>query len=122
MKKKSGFLTYLLEDVLRDIEGVTARAMFGGYGLYRNGIVFGIIADDELYFKVDEKNRAEYEAHDSEPFTYEAIKGKRVAMSYWKVPADILEDPEALLKWINTSVQASKRSKSKKKSLTPSKS
>ncbi len=122
MKQKSGFLTYLLEDVLRDVEGVTARAMFGGYGLYKNGIVFGIIADDELYFKVDDENRADYEAHDSEPFTYEAKKGKRIAMSYWKVPADILEDPNVLPKWIDASVQASKRSKSKMKSLTPSKS
>lgn len=122
MKNKSGFLSYLLEDVLHDIKDVTARAMFGGYGLYKNGIVFGIIADDELYFKVDDKNRAQYEACDSEPFTYEAKKGKKIVMSYWKVPADILEDPEALPKWIDASVEASKRSKNKKKSLKPSKS
>ncbi len=101
---------------MRGVDDVTVRAMFGGYGLYKKGIVFGIIADDELYFKVDDKNRAPYEARGSEPFTYEAKKGKRVAMSYWKVPADILEDPNVLPKWIDASVQASKRSKNKKKS------
>jgi DNA transformation protein len=116
VKNKSGFLEYLLEDVLHDVKDVTARAMFGGYGLYKNGVIFGIIVDDELYFKADDKNRGQFKDRHSEPFTYEAKKGKRVAMSYWKVPADILEDPNVLPKWIDASVQASKRAKANKKS------
>ncbi len=115
VKMRSEFLTYILEDVMREVKGVTAKAMFGGYGLYKNGIVFGIIADDELYFKVDDKNRPQFEKLRATPFTYEAKKGKQIVMSYWKVPADILEDSAALPKWIDASVEASKRSKTKKK-------
>lgn len=113
--KKSEFLAYILEDAFRDVQGITAKSMFGGYGLYKNGIVFGIIADDELYFKVDDKNRGTYEKKKSSPFTYETKKGKRVAMSYWRLPADILDERSQLGLWVEASVRASKRSSRKRK-------
>ncbi len=113
--KKSEFLTYILEDAMREVRGITAKAMFGGYGLYKNGVIFSILVEDELYFKVDDKNRAQFEKRKSSPFSYETKKGKRVAMSYWKLPADILEDPSQLSIWIDASVQATKRSTAKKK-------
>jgi len=45
------FVTYVIEDVLGDIPGITSRAMFGGYGIYRDGIIFSLIAFNQLYFK-----------------------------------------------------------------------
>ncbi len=110
-KAKNSFLEYVLHDAMQGIEGVTAKAMFGGYGLYKDGVIFGIIADDQLYFKVDNKNRSEYESRDSQPFTYEAKNKKRVAMFYWEVPADILESPHDLAEWADEAVSASCRSK-----------
>lgn len=97
--------------------GVTAKAMFGGHGLYKDGVVFGIIADDELYFKVDDKNLARYKEHQSRPFTYEGKNKKVITMSYWEVPVEILEDRERLAEWIDASVAASRRAKKTKETL-----
>ncbi len=117
MKARSSFLDYVLRDAMHGIPGVTAKAMFGGYGLYQDGVVFGIIADDELYFKVDDGSRAEYEKRGSRPFTYETKDRKKVAMSYWEVPAEVLEDRSLLSEWLHASVAVSRRmNKSKKKS------
>ncbi|MDE3017107.1 MAG: TfoX/Sxy family protein [Pseudomonadota bacterium] len=101
-------------DLLAPWGEVTAKAMFGGYGMYRQGQIFAILVDDTLYFKVDDQTQADYEATGSEPFTYEA-KGKHVAMSYWQVPLDALDDPDMLLSWAEKAYQAARRSKNKKK-------
>ena len=92
--KKNEFADYIVHDALSGLDGVTARAMFGGFGIYRNGVFFGIIVDDKLYFKVDETNIAEYKAMGSSPFIYTAKDSKKMTMSYWKVLPDTLEDRE----------------------------
>lgn len=88
----SDFNDYVVKDLLADVEGIFSRAMFGGYGLYKDGIIFGIIADDELYLKVDKTNKKRFEAFGSHPFEYEGKNYKKIAMSYWLVPEDVLED------------------------------
>lgn len=96
---------------------VTVKSMFGGFGVYRSGQIFGIVDEDMLYFKVDDTNRPDYEAAGSEPFTYEA-KGKKNSLSYWLVPSEIMDDPEALSEWAEKAYQVGLRSaqaKSKKK-------
>ncbi len=85
--------------------------MFGGYGLYLDGKIFGLIADEVLYFKTDGSNRPEYEARGSRPFTYETAKGRRVAMSYWEVPSEILEDVQLVAEWAKISASLLKPSK-----------
>ena len=91
------FPDYVLEQ-LAPFGGVTARAMFGGNGLYKGGVMFGLISDGELYFKVDDVNRPDFEAKKSQPFTYEA-RGRTVALSYWFVPEDVIEDADDLRAW-----------------------
>ena len=66
--------------------------MFGGIGLYSGECFFGIVAADELFFKVDDSNRAAYEAAGSEPFR--PVADRPVSMSYWRVPIEVLEDTE----------------------------
>lgn len=88
----SDFNDYVVKDLLADVEGIFSRAMFGGYGLYKDGIIFGIIADDELYLKVDKTNKQRFESFGSHPFEYDGKKHKKIAMSYWVVPEDILEN------------------------------
>jgi len=78
--------------------GVSARPMFGGAGLFKGGVMFGLIAEGELYFKIGDTNRADFEAQKSEPFTYVAAT-RTVVMSYWFVPEDIVENPEELSAW-----------------------
>lgn len=100
---KSSFVDYVVDDLLADVGGVRARAMFGGHGIYKDALIFAIIVDDELYFKVGDSNRKDFEVRGSEPFVYEAKGGKRVAMSYWKLPADVMEDRDMLLRWVKKS-------------------
>lgn len=96
---KSDFVQYVVEDLLSGVKGVSARAMFGGHGVYRDGVIFGIVVDDVLYFKVGKTNLKQYEAAGSSPFTYLAKGRKKVAMSYWEVPANVLDDRTALAEW-----------------------
>jgi len=91
------FKDYVI-DQLRVFGGCGARAMFGGFGIYKGGLMFGLIAEDVLYLKVDDANRPDYEARKSKPFVYEG-KGKPVSMSYWRIPDDVLEDPDELKTW-----------------------
>ena len=91
---------------------VTTRAMFGGYGLYLDGLMFGLIADDWLYFKVDDGNRDDYIKAGTGPFTY-AGKRRPVEMSYYKIPEALMENPTTLAKWAERAHQAAKRSRAK---------
>lgn len=98
-------------DLLSGLEKVTYRGMFGGYGIYLNGIIFAIIADDELYFKVDNISIDMYKKYNSEPFSYTTKNGKKAVMSYWKVPCSVLEDDTKLLEYSKAAYNASVNSK-----------
>lgn len=109
------YCDYIL-DVLDHVGGVTARPMFGGFGLYRDGAMFGLIADDVLYFKVDTANQPDFEDAGSTPFTYHG-KSKPVQMSFWRVPEDVLEDADDARLWSLKACDAAlkaKRAKDKK--------
>lgn len=78
---------------------VECRAMFGGYGLYRDGIFFGILHKNRLYFKTDPddpKSTEPYRTRGMKPFR---PNKKQTLKSYYEVPADVLEDPEMLAQW-----------------------
>ncbi len=96
--KQSEFVEYLVHDLLTDMRGVSARAMFGGWGIYKEGAMFGLVDEDELFLKVGASNRAEFEAMGCSPYTYARKDGKRVAMSFWSVPEEMLESPPELLR------------------------
>lgn len=109
--KKARFLEYVLYDVLGSIDGITHRSMFGGYGIYKNGVVFALIAFNKLFFRVDDTSRKEYEKKESAPFTY-TMKGKKQIMnSYWELPVDILEDRQKIKRWAQKAYCASKNRK-----------
>lgn len=112
MKKNSSFRDFVINDLFAEIPGITSRHMFGGWGIYKDGIFFAIISEGELYFKVDGINQSDYEALDSHPFAY-SREGKQISMSYWLVPEEITEDQERLAEWVHKSVEAGKRSKKK---------
>ena len=97
MVRNSGFVEFVL-DMLSPLGGVAERRMFGGCGLFRDGVMFAIVADDALYFKTDEANQADFEAAGSAPFVYRR-RGRRIAMSYHEVPPDVMDDPEVLSAW-----------------------
>lgn len=98
------FLEFL-KDQLSPFGPVRARRMFGGAGLFRDNLMFGLIAEDTLYFKIDERNRPDYEAAGMAPFTYEG-KGKKMQMSYYEIPPEVLEDPADLSVWARKAFEA----------------
>jgi DNA transformation protein and related proteins len=91
---------------LRLLGPVTARSMFGGVGLYHDGLFFGLIDDDVLYLKVDESNRGDFEAAGTGPFR---PYGDQQAMQYYEVPAEVLEDPPELKAWAEKSLAVARR-------------
>ncbi len=113
MAMRNEFVEYLLE-LLEPSGGVRAKAMFGGFGIYRDNLMFGLVADDILYFKVDKKTRPEFEAKGLPPFTYEN-KGKEYSMSYYQAPEEALEDIEEMRQWAEKAYGAALRANKKKK-------
>lgn len=109
MKKNSPYLNYVLHDLLAGIEGITSKSMFGGISLYQYGIIFGIIIEDTLYFKVDDSNKQRYIELDSQPFTYTSKNNKTVQMPYWIVPEEILEDSDTLRDWVDASIAIARK-------------
>lgn len=93
--KNDGFKDFVL-DQLTDLRSLTARAMFGGYGLYHRSTFFGIIHNGRLYFKVTTSTLSRHTDHGMKPFRPNA---KQTLKSFYEVPIDILEDAEALTQW-----------------------
>ncbi|MBM3262657.1 MAG: TfoX/Sxy family protein [candidate division Zixibacteria bacterium] len=84
---------------------VVVRKMFGGAGLYLAGRIFAIIDDDTLYFKARDHNRNDYIAQGMEPFRPFGVDGP--AMSYYRVPEAVIENPETLAVWTEKAVSVS---------------
>ena len=91
-------------DQLERVPQLEHKAMFGGIGVYSGEIFFAIVAADELFFKVDDANRAAYEAAGSAPFR--PVADRPVSMSYWRVPIEVLEDPAELGIWAKDAIRA----------------
>jgi DNA transformation protein len=100
------YLDYVV-DQLRCIGDVTAKRMFGGVGLYYDGLFFGLIAGDLLYFKVDDETRDFYQTAKARPF--QPYGDESYSMSYYEVPVDVLEDTDKLRVWAKGAVAAAAR-------------
>jgi DNA transformation protein and related proteins len=98
MPVSSDYLAYVREQ-LGSFANVTSRRMFGGVGLYADGLFFAIIDDDVLYFKVNDSTRSDYLARGSKAFRPLRDDPNAYSMSYFEVPVDVLEDPEQLALW-----------------------
>jgi DNA transformation protein len=99
-----------LEDVFAQLGGVRFRRMFGGLGVYRDGVMFALVADDVLYLKADATRHAAFEAEGCGPFQYSA-RSKAVTMSYWRLPERLYDEPEEFREWALAAVKAAERSK-----------
>jgi DNA transformation protein len=102
------FMDYVT-DQLAGWADVSVRKMFGGAGLYCEGVMFGLIADDVAYLKVDDSNRDDFVKAGASAFNPYPEKGKTAVMSYYEVPADVLEKPDELAKWAQRSLIIAKK-------------
>jgi DNA transformation protein len=110
----SQFAEYVVHDLLGHLPGITSRAMFGGYGIYADGVVFAVIADGRLFMKVDDTNRGDYQAAGSVPFTYSTKDGGKSTMGYWELPESIAEQRPLLTAWVQKSLAVARSAKQKK--------
>jgi DNA transformation protein len=114
MPKRSEFVEHVLE-TMRRFGPVEAKSMFGGWGLYHQGLFFALIAEDALYLKTDDENRADFEAHGLEPFVYSMKDGDKLTMSYRQAPEEALESPDVMAEWARRGYAAALRAAAKKK-------
>ncbi len=77
---------------------VQAKKMFGGWGIFKTGLMFAVVIGDELYFKADEQNVGRFLARGLKPFTYEA-GNRSVSLRYYQAPPETLEDLSAMAQW-----------------------
>jgi len=98
MAKQNEFIDWLSEQ-LAPMGRVSGRSMFGVWGIFCDGLMFGLVADDVLFLKVDGETRSHFEAAGSAPFTYRAKDGQEMILNYWRIPDDALEERVDLLRW-----------------------
>jgi DNA transformation protein len=103
-----GYIKFV-RDLLGSFEPLRVKRMFGGAGVYSADMFFAIVADDALYLKVDDRARSEYESRGLRPFTYQMKNGRTATMSYYPVPPEVLDDPEALDTWAREAVEVANR-------------
>ncbi len=106
MSVSPGFRTYV-QDQLSQIAPVTTRPMFGGLTFFHEGRAFALIADERLYFKVDDTNRPDYQAQGMGPFLPFGDPDK--PMAYFEVPEEVLEDLDELAPWVHKAQQVAAR-------------
>jgi len=110
MAYSKGYRDSVVEHLER-IAPVSAKSMFGGVGLYAQGLFFALIAEDRLYFKVDDATRPDFERLGMEPFR---PFGEETAMGYYEVPADVLEDTAQLEVWMRKAIEVAGKAKQRK--------
>jgi DNA transformation protein len=105
-----GFIEFL-KDQLADLGPVTVRRMFGGAGIYHDGVMFALVAEETLYFKADELTKADFEAEGLGPFVYAGRNGANIVMSYWRAPERCLDDPQEMVEWARTGMESALRAR-----------
>lgn len=105
----SEFVEYLKE-VFEHFGPIRARRMFGGYGIYHNDFMFGLVADDVLYLKADDESVHFFTDRDLGQFQY-VNKGKMVGMSYYQAPEEIFDDPDEARAWALRAYEAAVRAR-----------
>ena len=111
MAVSESYRDFVLEQ-LGCVMPVIGKSMFGGVGLYANGLFFALIAEDRLYFKVDDTTRSDFERLGMEPFR---PFGEDSAMGYYEVPVDVVEDQMQLAPWMRQAINVAADAKRRKR-------
>lgn len=104
------YIKYVLDQLDR-MDGVSSRKMFGGAGIYKEKLMFGLIADNVFYLKVDDSNREDYTSRDS--IQFKPWPEKKMMMPYFSVPEEIMEDKDELTTWAVKAFDVAVRTKKK---------
>lgn len=100
----------LLVDLFEPVGGVSFRKMFGGIGIFRQGIMFALVADDTLYLRADEASSIDFKAESCGPFVYDG-KNRPHIMPYWRLPERLYDEPEDFRRWALNAFAVAERAK-----------
>ena len=118
MVASDSFAEFLREQ-LAPLGRVTMRRMFGKTGVFCDGLMFGMVTDHTLYFRVDGHNRAAFkEAESFPPLNYEK-KGRTIDLSFWRAPERLWDEPDELVTWARTALAAARRVAAKRQRTAP---
>ncbi len=106
MAVSKDFLEYVL-DQLSEWGEVKIKRMFGGAGLYLDGLMFGLVANDVVYLKVDETNKDKYIKHGSSPL--KPFASEATVLSFYNISVDVFEDAEKFIEWAEESLSIQKK-------------
>ncbi len=110
-RSESEFVAYAVE-LLQGVGPAASKRMFGGHGIFIEGLMFALVADGTLYLKADDASRDAFESRGLERFTYEK-RGKTFAMSYYQAPEEALESYDEMTTWGNRAFDAALRGATK---------
>ncbi len=104
-----------VRDLFAQFRPVTMTRLFGGAGLYADGLIFGLVFDGAIFLKVDESSIPDFEREGSKPFVYTRAKSPgrigRHSMSYWRLPERLYDDPDELVVWAERALAIAERKK-----------
>jgi DNA transformation protein and related proteins len=113
MSASAGYKAFLLEQMAM-FGAVTIKSMFGGAGVYHDGLMFALIDDDQLYIKADPQSKAQFIAEGSGPFVYMGKDRKPMEMAYFRAPERCFDDPDEMRIWCALGFAAAQRAAAKK--------
>jgi DNA transformation protein len=118
MVASDSFAEFLREQ-LAPLGRLTLRRMFGKTGVFCDGVMFGMVRENTLYFRVDDHNRAAFkEAQSFPPLNYEK-KGSTIDLSFWRVPERLFDEPDDLVTWAQAALAAARRVATKRQRTAP---
>jgi DNA transformation protein and related proteins len=97
-----------IRELFSSYRNVSVRRMFGGHGVFADGLMFALESDGELYLKADDLTIPKLAAENSEPFVYKA-KGREIALSYWKLPERLYDEPDEFAQFARDAFGAAAR-------------
>jgi DNA transformation protein len=112
-KPPSPFVESLL-DLLAPMGGAEARRMFGGYGIYKDGLFIGLVDGEQLYLRVDDETRSRFEERGLPPFTFTYPDGRVITMKYHLAPEEAFSSPMRMKPWAQLAIEAASRAADEK--------
>ena len=118
MVASDGFAEFL-RDQLAPLGKITMRRMFGKTGVFCNGLMFAMVTNDTLYFRVDDDNRAVFKEAESVPSLSYEKKGRTIDLSFWRAPERLFDEPDELVTWARIALAAAHRVAAKRERAAP---
>src|SRR6185295_17703930 len=118
MVASDSFAEFLREQ-LAPLGRLAMRRMFGKTGVFCDGLMFAMVTDDTLYFRVDDHNRTAFkEAQSFPPLSYEK-QGSSIDLAFWRAPERLFDEPDELVTWAREAVAAARRVAAKRERAAP---